>query len=69
MKRHLSRRIFGVPGTGKQITVKGMIVDRVVAGKMAHSHILIDTLGMMTQLGVIPGGGSGLSAENRGEAK
>jgi hypothetical protein len=27
--------------TGKQITVKRM-VDRVVAGKMAMSHILID---------------------------
>ena len=46
---------FGVPATGKQITVKGMVVDRVVAGKMAESRILMDGLSMMRQLGVIPG--------------
>jgi steroid delta-isomerase-like uncharacterized protein len=45
---------FGVPATGKQITVKGMVVDRVVAGKMAESRILMDGLSMMRQLGVIP---------------
>jgi steroid delta-isomerase-like uncharacterized protein len=45
---------FGVPATGKPITVKGMVVDRVVAGKMAESRILMDGLSMMRQLGVIP---------------
>jgi predicted ester cyclase len=45
---------FGVPATGRQITVKGMIVDRLVAGKMVDSRILIDSLGMLTHLGVIP---------------
>ena len=45
---------FGVPATGKQIKVKGMVVDRVVAGKMAESRILMDGLSMMRQLGVIP---------------
>src|SRR5271165_2848184 len=45
---------FGVPATGRQISVKGMVVDRVVAGKMVDSRILMDGLGMMTQLGVIP---------------
>jgi steroid delta-isomerase-like uncharacterized protein len=44
---------FGVPATGKQITVKGMVVDRVVAGKMAESRILMNTLGMVRQLGFI----------------
>ena len=34
--------------------MKGMVVDRVVAGKMVDSRILMDGLGMMTQLGVIP---------------
>ena len=29
---------FDVPATGKQITVKGMVVDRVTAGKMAESQ-------------------------------
>jgi steroid delta-isomerase-like uncharacterized protein len=45
---------FGVLETDKQITVKGMVVDRVLAGKMVDSRILMDSLGMMTQLGVIP---------------
>jgi steroid delta-isomerase-like uncharacterized protein len=46
---------FGVPATGKRITVKGMVVDRVVAGKMVESQILMDGLSMMRQLGAIPG--------------
>ena len=45
---------FGVPATGKQITVKGTVIDRVLDGKMADSRILMDGLSMMTQLGVIP---------------
>ena len=45
---------FGVPATGRQISVKGMVVDRVVAGKMAESRLLMDGLRMMSQLGVIP---------------
>ena len=45
---------FGVPATGKQITVKGVVVDRVLNGQMVESRILMDGLGMMTQLGVIP---------------
>lgn len=45
---------FCVPATGRQITVKGRDIDRVVTGRMVASRILMDTLGMMTQLGVIP---------------
>ena len=45
---------FGVPATGKQIKVKGTVVDQVVAGRMAESRILMDGLSMMRQLGVIP---------------
>jgi hypothetical protein len=33
--------------------LKGMVVDRVVAGKMVESQILMDGLSMMRQLGVI----------------
>jgi steroid delta-isomerase-like uncharacterized protein len=46
-------QFFGIPATGKEITVKGMVVDRVVAGKMVESQILMDGLSMMRQLGVI----------------
>ena len=45
---------LGVPATGRRITVKGMVIDRLVAGRMAESRILMDTLGMMQQLGALP---------------
>jgi steroid delta-isomerase-like uncharacterized protein len=45
---------LGVPATGRQISVKGLVVDRVVGGKMVESQILMDSLNMMRQLGVIP---------------
>ena len=45
---------LGIPATGRQITVKGVVIDRVVDGKEAESRILMDTLGMMQQLGVVP---------------
>jgi steroid delta-isomerase-like uncharacterized protein len=44
---------LGIPATGRQISVKGMVVDHVVAGKMAESRLLMDGLSMMSQLCVI----------------
>lgn len=46
---------LGVPATGKRVSVKGVVIDRVVGGKMIDSRILMDNLGMMEQLGVVPG--------------
>ncbi len=48
---------LGIPATGKRVEVKGVVIDRLGAGKMADSRILMDTLGMMQQLGVIPAAG------------
>lgn len=45
---------FGIPATGKQVMVKGMVVDSVLNGRMIESRILMDQLNLMTQLGVIP---------------
>jgi steroid delta-isomerase-like uncharacterized protein len=47
---------LGIPSTGRKVTVKGVVIDRLADGKMADSRILMDTLGMMQQLGVIPQG-------------
>src|ERR1700760_1929235 len=47
---------LGIPSTGKKVTVKGVVIDRLANGKMADSRILMDTLGMMQQLGVVPRG-------------
>ena len=49
---------LGIPATGKRVTVKGVVIDRLSSGKMADSRILMDSLGMMQQLGVIPMPGS-----------
>ena len=45
---------LGIPATGRTITVPGVVIDRLTGGKMADSRILMDTLAMMQQLGVIP---------------
>ena len=45
---------MGIPPTGRAVTVKGMVIDRFVDGKWTESRILMDNLGMMQQLGVIP---------------
>jgi steroid delta-isomerase-like uncharacterized protein len=45
---------MGIPPTGSQVTVQGVAIDRVVEGKFVESRILMDNLGMMQQLGVIP---------------
>jgi hypothetical protein len=45
---------LGIPPTSRAVTVKGMVIDRFVDGKWTESRILMDNLGMMQQLGVIP---------------
>lgn len=45
---------LGVPPTSKSVRVRGVVIDRVVSGKMTDSRILMDTLGLMQQLGVVP---------------
>lgn len=47
---------MGLPATGKQVKVKGVVIDRVVDGRMVDSRILMDSMGMMQQLGVLPSG-------------
>ncbi|MBS1822258.1 MAG: ester cyclase [Acidobacteria bacterium] len=45
---------LGIPATGRSVKVKGVVIDRVVGGLMTDSRILMDSFGMMQQLGVIP---------------
>ncbi len=45
---------LGIPATGRRVEVKGVVIDRLESGKMADSRILMDTLSMMQQLGVVP---------------
>jgi len=50
-------KFLGFPVTGRQVVVTGVVIDRLHAGKMADSRILMDSMGLMQQLGVIPGPG------------
>lgn len=46
--------LFGVPATGKQATVTGITISRIVDGRIAESWISWDTLGLLQQIGAIP---------------
>jgi steroid delta-isomerase-like uncharacterized protein len=46
--------LFGVAPTGKQATVTGISIERVVDGKIVEDHTNWDTFGLMQQLGAIP---------------
>lgn len=46
--------LLGVPPTGKTVSVKGVLVSRIVNGKVVEENELYDALGMMRQLGVVP---------------
>ena len=45
---------LGVPATERPVKVWGMVIDRLQDGKIKETRILMDTLGLMMQLGVIP---------------
>lgn len=45
---------MGIAPTGKQVTVAGIQICRIVAGKVVEDWTEVDMLGMMQQLGVIP---------------
>ncbi len=45
---------MGMAPTGKQATVTGITIDRIVDGRIAESWTNWDTLGMLQQLGVVP---------------
>lgn len=45
---------LGSPATNRSVRVWGMVIDRFEAGKVKSTRILMDTLGMMQQLGVLP---------------
>jgi steroid delta-isomerase-like uncharacterized protein len=45
---------LGVPATGRPVKVWGMVIDRLQNGKIKDTRIIMDTLGMLMQMGVIP---------------
>lgn len=45
---------LGVASTDRSVSVWGMVIDRLVEGRIKETRILMDTLGLMMQLGAIP---------------
>jgi steroid delta-isomerase-like uncharacterized protein len=45
---------LGVPATDRRVTIWGIVIDRLEGGRIKDTRIIMDTLGLMTQLGVVP---------------
>jgi hypothetical protein len=45
---------LGVPATGRPVTSWGIVIDRLEGGKIKDTRIIMDTLGLMIQLGAVP---------------
>lgn len=45
---------MGVAPTGKQVKVEGMDIWRVQDGKLIENWVIMDGMGLMIQLGVVP---------------
>jgi steroid delta-isomerase-like uncharacterized protein len=45
---------LGIPATGRPVAVWGFVFDRLEQGRIKETRILMDTLGLMMQLGAIP---------------
>jgi steroid delta-isomerase-like uncharacterized protein len=45
---------LGIPATGRPVRVWGVVIDRLEDGRIKETRIIMDTLGMMGQLGVLP---------------
>jgi steroid delta-isomerase-like uncharacterized protein len=45
---------LGVPATGRPVKVWGMVIDRLADGRIKDTRIIMDSLGLMMQLGVFP---------------
>ena len=46
---------FGVPATGRKVTAEGMNVYRLAGGRITDVWTQFDGLGLMVQLGALPG--------------
>ena len=44
---------LGIPATGRQVRVWGIVIDRLENGRIKDTRIIMDTLGLMTQLGAL----------------
>jgi len=58
--------LMGIPPTGKEATMYGAAITRVVDGKVVSDWGEFDVLGLLMQLGVVPSGPPGGGPPGRG---
>jgi predicted ester cyclase len=46
---------LGIAPTGRRVQVWGVVIDVIRGSNLAESRIIMDTVGLMQQLGAIPG--------------
>jgi predicted ester cyclase len=51
---HTGGDLLGIAPTNKKFAISGIIISRIVNGKVVEEWEALDLLGMMQQLGVIP---------------
>lgn len=45
---------LGIPATGKSVSIRMMTVHRIQGGKVVEDWVLVESLGLFQQLGVLP---------------
>ena len=45
---------LGIPASGRPVRVWGVVIDRLEAGRIKDTRIIMDIFGLMAQLGVLP---------------
>lgn len=45
---------LGVPSTGKRMTIRMMTIHRIQEGKIIEDWVIVESLGVLQQLGVLP---------------
>ncbi len=48
---------LGIPGTGRPMTIQASESYRLAGGKLAEQWVVMDVLGLLQQLGAVPGPG------------
>jgi steroid delta-isomerase-like uncharacterized protein len=54
---HPPREFLGIPGSGRQVTIQAVESYRLAGGKLAEQWAVMDALGLLQQLGAVPGPG------------
>jgi predicted ester cyclase len=46
--------LMGIPASNKSVEIRGINIHKIVGGKMVEAGTVLDMMGLMQQIGVIP---------------